>query len=98
MLRGPFPQNVPLRFCSRVVRHMLGSSLHVSIGIRRASRGKSQLAERLRQAEGLVELQIGEGFWHTWPITAATRPFPEGTAALEHISAFVRLQCEKSHV
>ena len=54
-----------------------------------------QLAERLRQAGGLVELQAGEGFWHTWPITAATRPFPEGTAALEHIGAFVRLQCEK---
>jgi epsilon-lactone hydrolase len=29
-----------------------------------------QLAERLRQVGVPVELQIGEGFWHTWPITA----------------------------
>lgn len=49
-----------------------------------------RLAERLRQVAGPVELQIGEGFWHTWPITATMRPFPEGTQALEHIGAFVR--------
>ena len=49
-----------------------------------------RLAERLRQVTGPVELQIGEGFWHTWPITATMRPFPEGTQALEHIGAFVR--------
>jgi epsilon-lactone hydrolase len=48
------------------------------------------LAERLRQVGGPVELQIGEGFWHTWPITATMRPFPEGTLALDHIGAFVR--------
>jgi epsilon-lactone hydrolase len=51
-----------------------------------------RLAERLRQVGGAVELQIGEGFWHTWPITATLRPFPEGTQALEHIGAFVRSQ------
>jgi epsilon-lactone hydrolase len=49
-----------------------------------------QLAERLRQVAGPVELQIGEGFWHTWPITATMRPFPEGKQALERIGAFVR--------
>lgn len=49
-----------------------------------------RFAERLRQVGGPVELQIGEGFWHTWPITATMRPFPEGTQALEHIGAFVR--------
>lgn len=49
-----------------------------------------RLAERLRQVGGPVELQIGEGFWHTWPITATLRPFPEGTQALEHMGAFVR--------
>lgn len=49
-----------------------------------------QITQRLRQVGGSVELQIGAGFWHTWPITAAMRPFPEGTQALEHIGAFVR--------
>ena len=49
-----------------------------------------RLAERLRQVGGSIEFQIAEGFWHTWPITAAMRPFPEGTQALEHIGAFVR--------
>lgn len=49
-----------------------------------------RLGERLRQVGGSVELQIGEGFWHTWPITATMRPFPEGTQALERIGAFVR--------
>ena len=53
-----------------------------------------QLAERLRQVGGPVELQIGEGFWHTWPITATLRPFPEGTLALEHIGAFVHSHCK----
>lgn len=53
------------------------------------------LAERLRHVGGSVELQIGEGFWHTWPVTAATRPFPEGTLALDHIGDFVRSHCEK---
>jgi monoterpene epsilon-lactone hydrolase len=52
-------------------------------------------AEHLHQAGVSVELQIGEGFWHTWPITAATRPFPEGTEALEHSGEFVRFQCEQ---
>jgi len=49
-----------------------------------------RLAERLRRVGGSVELQIGEGFWHTWPITATMRPFPDGTQALERIGAFVR--------
>jgi epsilon-lactone hydrolase len=49
-----------------------------------------QLAERLRRVGVPVELQIGEGLWHTWPITATTRPFPEGDQALEHIGAFAQ--------
>lgn len=52
--------------------------------------GAIRLTECLRQVGGSVELQIGEGFWHTWPITATMRPFPEGTQALEQIGAFVR--------
>jgi acetyl esterase/lipase len=53
-----------------------------------------RLAERLRHVEVPVELQIGEGLWHTWPITATTRPFPEGTQALENIGAFVQSHCK----
>ncbi len=53
-----------------------------------------QLASRLRHTGVPVELQIGEGLWHTWPITATTRPFPEGTLALEHIGAFVQSHCK----
>ncbi len=53
-----------------------------------------RLAERLRQVGGSVELQIAEGFWHTWPITATMRPFPEGTQALEHLGVFVRPHCK----
>jgi epsilon-lactone hydrolase len=57
-----------------------------------------QVAERLRQVGGSVELQIGEGLWHLWLIHATMRPFPEGTEALEHIGDFVRSHCEKESV
>jgi len=49
----------------------------------------TQLAERARAAGVPVTLQIGDGMWHNWHMTAARIPFPEGQAAMNQLWSFI---------
>jgi len=48
----------------------------------------TRVAERIRSVGGEVELLIGDGMVHNWPMFAST--VPEGQEAIDHLGAFVR--------